>query len=123
MAVRSVVRMVGPLAQYAPEFERELRSRGYTQLSAVWQLRLMAHVSRRLASEGLGIAAFTPERAEEVCAVRRREGYTALLTVRARAPRQEFRPGQGAVPLGAPGPAPDAEGGRVQAPDRAALSH
>ncbi len=88
MAGRSVVRMVGPLAPYAPGFERELRSRGYTRLSAVWQLRLMAHVSRWLASEGLGIAAFTPERAEEFCAVRRREGYTALLTVRALAPLQ-----------------------------------
>ena len=72
MAGRSVVRMVGPLAPYASGFDRELRSRGYTRLSAVWQLRLMAHVSRWLASEGLDSAAFTPERAEEFCAVRRR---------------------------------------------------
>ena len=52
MAGRSVVRMVGPLAPYASGFGRELRSRGYTRLSAVWQLRLMAHVSRWLASGG-----------------------------------------------------------------------
>src|SRR6266849_4752313 len=86
MAGRSVVRMVGPLAPYAPGFERELRSRGYTQLSAVWQLRLMAHVSRWLASEGLDSAAFTPERAEEFCAVRRRAGYTAQVWLSTRRP-------------------------------------
>ena len=74
MAGRSVVRMVGPLASYAPGFDRELRSRGYTRLSAVWQLRLMAHVSRWLASEELDGAAFTPERVEEFCGVRRRAG-------------------------------------------------
>src|SRR6266566_2845901 len=113
MAGRSVVRMVGPLAPYAPGFERELRSRGYTYLSGVWQLRLMAHVSRWLASEGLGIAAFTPERAEEFCAVRRREGYTALLTVRALAPLQEFLRGQGVLPECASAPAPAGEEERL----------
>ena len=53
MAGRTVVRITGPLAPYAPGFGRELRSRGYTHLSAAGQLRLMAHVSRWLASEGL----------------------------------------------------------------------
>jgi integrase/recombinase XerD len=111
MTGRSVVRMVGPLAPYASGFDRELRSRGYTRLSAVWQLRLMAHVSRWLASEGLGSAAFTPERAEEFCAVRRRAGYRALLTPRALAPLQEFLHGQGVLPVwpAAPGPAGEKE--------------
>ena len=115
MAGRSVVRMVGPLAPYAPGFDRELRSRGYTCLSAVWQLRLMAHVSRWLASEGLGSAAFTPERAEEFCTVRRRAGYTALLTVRALAPLQEFLRGQGVSPECPPPPAPAGEEERLLA--------
>ena len=114
MAGRSVVRMVGPLAPYASGFDRELRSRGYTRLSAVWQLRLMAHVSRWLASEGLGSAAFTPERAEEFCAVRRQAGYTALLTVRALAPLQEFLRGQGVLPE-CPAPAPAGEEERLLA--------
>jgi integrase/recombinase XerD len=105
MTGQLVVRMVGPLAPYAPGFGRELRSRGYTHLSAVWQLRLMAHVSRWLASEGLDSAAFTPERAEEFCAARRREGYTALLTARALAPLQEFLRGQGVLPECPPEPA------------------
>jgi site-specific recombinase XerD len=107
--------MVGPLAPYAPEFDRELRRRGYTRLSAVWQLRLMAHVSRWLGSEGLGIAAFTPERAEEFCAVRRRAGYTALLTPRALAPLQEFLRGQGVLPECPPTPALEGEEERLLA--------
>jgi integrase/recombinase XerD len=109
MAGRSVVRMVGPLTPYAPGFDRELRSRGYTRLSAVWQLRLMAHVSRWLESEGLDGAAFTPERAEEFCAVRRRAGYAALLTPRALAPVQEFLRGQGVLPVCPPASAPAGE--------------
>ena len=109
MAGRSVVRMVGPLASYAPGFDRELRSRGYTRLSAVWQLRLMAHVSRWLASEELDGAAFTPERVEEFCGVRRRAGYTALLTPRALAPLQEFLRGRGVLAEGPPAPAPASE--------------
>jgi len=115
MAGRSVVRMVGPLAPYASGFDRELRSRGYTRLPAVWQLRLMAHVSRWLASEGLGSAAFTPERAEEFCAVRRRAGYTALLTARALAPLQEFLRGQGVLPRCPPSSAPADEKERLLA--------
>jgi site-specific recombinase XerC len=69
----------------------------------------MAHVSRWLASEGLGSAAFTPERAEEFCAARRRAGYTALLTPRALAPLQEFLRGQGVLPVCPPAPAPAGE--------------
>jgi site-specific recombinase XerD len=107
--------MAGPLAPYAPGFERELNSRGYTRLSAVWQLRLMAHVSRWLASEGLDSAAFTPERADEFCATRRREGYTALLTPRALAPLQEFLRGQGVLPECSPAPAPAGEEERLLA--------
>jgi integrase/recombinase XerD len=115
MAGQSVVRMVGPLAPYASGFDRELRSRGYTRLSAVWQLRLMAHVSRWLASEGLDSAGFTPERAEEFCAVRRQAGYTALLTARALAPLQEFLRGQGVLPECPPAPAPAGEEERLLA--------
>jgi len=115
MAGRSVVRMVGPLAPYASGFGRELRSRGYTRLSAVWQLRLMAHVSRWLASEGLGSAAFTPERAEEFCAVRRRAGYRALLRPRALAPLQEFLRWQGVLPVCPPASAPVGEKERLLA--------
>jgi integrase/recombinase XerD len=48
----SRVKVVGPLAPYALGFGQELVRRGYTDLSAAEQLRLMAHVSRWMASEG-----------------------------------------------------------------------
>ena len=69
----------------------------------------MAHVSRWLASEELDSAAFTPERVEEFCGVRRRAGYTALLTPRALAPLQEFLRGRGVLAEGPKAPAPVSE--------------
>ena len=42
------VRVSGPLASYAAGFRESLADTGYTPLSAVVQLRLMAHVSRWL---------------------------------------------------------------------------
>ena len=43
------------LAPYAPGFGRELRSCGYTDLSTAEQLRLMSHLSRWMAREGLAV--------------------------------------------------------------------
>jgi hypothetical protein len=51
MSKGSVVKVVGPLAAYAPGFGRELKKRGYTKLSVTQQLRLAAHVSRWLDAE------------------------------------------------------------------------
>ncbi|ETZ96535.1 hypothetical protein I546_7294, partial [Mycobacterium kansasii 732] len=42
------VRFEGPLAPFADGFRDKLRQLGYTQLSAVHQLRLLAHLSRWL---------------------------------------------------------------------------
>lgn len=110
MAGRSKVRVVGPLAPYASGFDRELRGRGYTRLSADQQLRLMAHVSRWLAGEGLEAAALTAERVETFCAARRGEGYRGLRTTKALAPLREFLQQQGALPqLAARAPAGEDE--------------
>lgn len=98
MAGQLVVRVVGPLAPYVSGFDRELGSRGYTRLSANGQLRLMAHVSRWLAGDGLGAAGFTPQRVEAFCVVRRREGYRGLRTAKALRPLQEFLQQQGVLP-------------------------
>ncbi len=84
------VRVQGPLAPYASGFFEELRSRGYTGLSARLHLRLVAHLSRWLEGEGLGAAELTSECVVRYCAARRRLGYTAMLTPRAVAPLLEF---------------------------------
>ena len=46
----------GPLEQYAPGFRAWLLDKGYTALTTVPQLQLMAHVSRWLEREGLAAA-------------------------------------------------------------------
>lgn len=105
MSNRSEVEVAGPLAAYAAGFARELRSRGYADLSVVGQLRLMAHVSRWLAGQGLDAAGLTPGRLEEFGAARRAAGYRGLRTVRAVGPLWDFLQMQGAcVPLPAHGP-------------------
>lgn len=77
------VRVNGPLMTYAEGFVAELLSCGYTPDSASAQVGLMAHVSRWLARNGLGVVDLTPSRAEQFLSVRRAEGYTNLLSPRA----------------------------------------
>ena len=76
MGVPSRVRVIGPLESFAKGFCRELVRQGYTAHSASFQLQLMAHVSRWLASSGLGPGNFTPARVDECLGARRAGGYT-----------------------------------------------
>ncbi len=100
-SVVEAVEVVGPLAPYARGFAAELRRRGYTELSAAGQMRLMAHASRWLAAGGLDAAAFTPERVAAFCGDRRAAGYRGLRTVRALRPLEELLHAEGvlAVPV------------------------
>jgi integrase/recombinase XerD len=61
----------GPLGQYAPGFRAWLLDRGYTPLTTVPQLQLMAHVSRWLEREGLAAAGLTGQEAGRFLAARR----------------------------------------------------
>jgi integrase/recombinase XerD len=72
------VRVAGPLAPYAPGFGRELCGCGYADLSTAEQLRLMSHLSRWMAGEGL--SALCGEQIVEYCAARKADGYVARLT-------------------------------------------
>lgn len=74
MADPARVRVDGPLEPYARGFAGELARRGYMPSSSCSQLRLMAHVSRWLASEGLDAAALTPATVARFVAARR-AGY------------------------------------------------
>jgi integrase len=64
----------GPLEQYAPGFRAHLLARGYTPLTTVPQLQLMAHVSRWLEREGLTPAGLTGQQADRFLAARRAGG-------------------------------------------------
>ncbi len=91
------VRIVGPLAPYAPRFAEVLRGRGYTELSVAGQLRLMAHASRWLASLGLSAEEFEPDRVAAFSHQRREAGYRGLRTVRALSPLVELLRAEGVL--------------------------
>jgi len=102
MKKQRVVNVTGPMAPYASGFGRELKQRGYTDLSAAQQLRLMAHASRWLAARDLAATAFSPEEIESFCVERRAAGYRGLRTAKAVGPLQEFLQGQGVLPTPTP---------------------
>ena len=79
----SRIRVTGPLELYVSGFVAELVERGYTPVSVAHQLRLMAHVSRWLACEGLGPDDLSSARVEEFVAARRAAGYVNCVTPRA----------------------------------------
>jgi integrase/recombinase XerD len=79
----SRIRVTGPLEPFVSGFVAALVERGYTPVSAAHQLRLMAHVSRWLAWEGLTPDDLSPARVEEFVAVRRAAGYVNYVTPRA----------------------------------------
>src|SRR5260370_28146707 len=64
----------GPLEQYAPGFRSWLLDKGYTPLTTVPQLQLMAHVSRWLEQEGLTAASLTRQEAGRFLAARHAAG-------------------------------------------------
>jgi len=92
------VRATGPLQGHARGFSEQLTELGYTRLSAADQLRLMAHLSRWLASRGLGAGQLTPQRAEQFLRARRRAGCASRRSQRGLAALLGYLRGQGATP-------------------------
>lgn len=91
------VRVSGPLESFAEGFRQSLLDAGYTPLSAVVQLRLMAHVSRWLDSQQVALGDFSSERVEEFLQARRAK-FKALRTLEAMAPMLRFLRARGVVP-------------------------
>jgi integrase len=77
---RMGVRLVGPLATHAEGFRLWLSEHCYAASTATDQLRLMAHVSRWLASQVLDCSSLTDEVAGEFLRARRMAGYRNLLS-------------------------------------------
>jgi integrase/recombinase XerD len=93
------VRVTGPLEGHAPGFIAQLAGAGYARDSAVFQLRLMAHVSRWLAEEGLDSEGFTSAQVERFLAARRAAGYRTFLSRRGVAPLLAHLRALGVVPI------------------------
>jgi site-specific recombinase XerD len=92
------IRVTGPLQAHARGFSEQLTELGYTRLSAADQLRLMAHLSRWLASRGLDAGQLTPQRAEQFLRARRRAGHASRLSQRGLTPLLGYLRGQGVTP-------------------------
>src|SRR6266581_1528105 len=72
--------VTGPLAPFAPVLRARLREAGYTPLSTVVVMRLMAHLSRWLDVNGVGVTGLGREQVERYIAARRAEGRTSGLS-------------------------------------------
>ena len=96
----------GPLEQYAPGFRAWLLEKGYTPLTTVPQLQLMAHVSRWLERERLTAASLTRQEAGRFLDARRAAGrprHPAGLR-----PLLDYLRGLGVIPPEPPAPPQDA---------------
>ena len=98
----STVRVTGPLAEFAPGLAEELSRLGYTYLSACNQLRVMAHLSRWMAAQGLVPTELTRRRLTQFLAARRDEGYTCWLSERGLRPLVTYLVGLEAMPTPEP---------------------
>ena len=92
------VRVCGPLELYARGFGAELLRLGYTRISAVFQLQLMAHLSRWLVQESSELAELRPGAVERFLSARRAAGYTNYRTPKALEPLLKYLRTLGAVP-------------------------
>lgn len=92
----------GPLAPYADGFRAELQRLGYTPLTAATHIRLVAHLSRWLARQGVEVSGLTPATVDAYFAERRAAGYIAYVTRRALRPLLGYLRRLGVLPAPAP---------------------
>jgi integrase/recombinase XerD len=92
------VRIIGPLAPHADGFRSWLSRQWYATVTAAEQLRLMAHVSRWMASQKLDCAALTDEVAGAFIRTRRTAGYRERLSLKALMPLLTYLRSIGVVP-------------------------
>jgi site-specific recombinase XerD len=98
----SRVRVSGPLAVYASGFVEELVGRGYVRCSAVAQVQLMAHLSRWMAEQGLGVDDLSGERVDEFVLARHRARYRHLVSPRSVARLLGYLASLGVTPTAPP---------------------
>src|SRR4029078_11506725 len=95
-------RVRGPLAPYAEGFRVELERLGYTPLTAATLVRLLAHLSRWLAREGVDGSGLTPAGGDAYFAERGAAGYVGHVTGRALQPLLGYLQRLGVVSVPAP---------------------
>ena len=100
----SRVRVQGPLAAFAAGFADELARQGYRPCAARNQMRLLAHLSRWLMSEGFGAGELRAAEVERFLDARRAAGRSFLLSAKAMGPILGYLRGLGLEPSPPPPP-------------------
>lgn len=98
----SQVHVTGPLAAFAPAFKSKLKDLGYTPLTTVNEMRLMAYLSRWLDAEARTVADLTRDRTEWFLHARRAAGYTSACSRHSLTTLLEVLGGQGVLPADQP---------------------
>jgi site-specific recombinase XerD len=96
------VRVDGPLEPYAQGFRRTLADRGYSPNTVACHLRLMGHLSRWLAGQGMDGSALEPVVVDAYLAHRRAGGYATYHTGRALQPLLGYLRERGVVAMAVP---------------------
>lgn len=95
------VRVSGPLASFADGFRVRLVQQGYSLWSVQFQLLLVAHLSRWMEAEGLGVAQLAPPAVDRFLVARRGQGYVTKLSPVGVRPLLGYLDGLGVLPAGA----------------------
>ncbi len=95
----SKVEVAGPLAPFAAAFVSRLAELGYTPLTTVNMMRLMAHLSRWLDEGGMGAGDLTSERVEQYLRERRAAGRTGSCSPQSLAPLLGLLGSLGVLPV------------------------
>lgn len=98
----SKVAVAGPLAPFAAAVTSRLAELGYTPLTRVNVMRLVAHLSQWLEAAGMTASDLTGQRLEEYFGARRAAGRTASRTPASVAVLLEVLAGLGVLPAAAP---------------------
>jgi integrase/recombinase XerD len=94
----SPVRVLGPLATYAPAFRAQLELCGYAPSSVARHLLLMAWMSRWLEAVGIDAGMLTGQRLEQFLHVNREQGHWFPRSLRGMVPLLNYLRGIGVVP-------------------------
>jgi integrase/recombinase XerD len=108
------VAVPGPLAEYAGGFRQRLLEQGYTPLTTVPQLRLMAHASRWLDSEGLEVSSLAGQ-AGRFLGANQAAGRQRPRTLAGLRPLLDYLGGLGLLPPEPSAAAPDAASALISA--------
>jgi integrase/recombinase XerD len=98
----------GPLAEYAAGYRGWLLGQGYTPLTTVPQLQLMAHVSRWLDREELGAGSLGRGQAQRFLAAHHAAGHRRPVSLAGLRPLLGYLDRLGVLPAEPPEPPPDA---------------